>query len=348
ELVVISDFQRGSVDSSALRGVPDAYGVRFVRVAGSAPPDTFAMEGNGTGVRVRALADRTEMSWQRVNGATGPAVPGFQLRASASSRTRALAAYAAAMEVVGAPRADLASAGTGVSSLDRLAPNSGGITAADALVQIVYADAQGDTIRSSVLGAGVAPLTSAWMADVVVRIAADPLLREVAREGVRIDGMRPAAAISRITGTTADTTRFVVVTTSSGEPLVQAAQDSSGGTSRLLLFCLADAGSAVSTALIAATSRALESSGGDSATSVGGVSHAASMHDMTEREPLMMPDAELQRFNRVPADSAASATAVLSAMDAEQGSVSDARWFWGLALLLMAVEALMRRGGGNA
>ncbi|MES2522539.1 MAG: BatA domain-containing protein [Gemmatimonadota bacterium] len=351
ELVVLSDFQRGSVDSSTLSTVPAGYGVRLVRMAGAAPPDTFSSTSTLAVTRVRALADRTEMTWSRADAADAAdaqdagaqavttATPRFQLRATSESRSRALAAYAAAVDASGAGAWD-ASRRVNSSSLERLAPifstfTPSGFTPSDARVQIVYpvrspARRTEQGTSASPFGVAGSPVTAAWMADLLVQIAAHPLLREVAQ------------TVGASSGGTIDSSHYVVVATRAGVPLVQAAQDSSAGASRLLLFCLADAGSALSAALIAATSNALESGVGDSPGATVPATAAMPVH---EREPLLLSDAELARWNRAAGDSVAAAAAVISAADAERGGPSDARWLWALALSLLVVEALVRRAG---
>jgi hypothetical protein len=64
ELVLISDFQRGSLDDSALTRIPDSYGVKLVRIApeggavGVAPGLTVVVRGrDGDGRAVRAALE---------------------------------------------------------------------------------------------------------------------------------------------------------------------------------------------------------------------------------------------------------------------------------------------------
>ena len=98
-------------------------------------------------------------------------------------------------------------------------------------------------------------------------------------------------------------------------------QDSSEGRDRLLLFSSADAGSLTSAALIAA------------------VTQARSMASpLAELEPSLLSDETLTSWQRAPAADAPAR----NNGNANPGT-SDGRWFWVLALALLALETWMRR-----
>ena len=158
--------------------------------------------------------------------------------------------------------------------------------------------------RAELLRAATAPRSPGAMA-LVVRVAADPTLSEAA-------GRATLAA-------TIDTTALVVVArTETGAPVVAAGQGSVNGRDHLLLFSLADAGSLSSAALISAATRARS------------VATPAA-----ELEPATMSNDQLARWQRAPADVAAS--------DAATSDESDGRWLWVAVLALLALETWMRR-----
>jgi hypothetical protein len=148
-------------------------------------------------------------------------------------------------------------------------------------------------------------LRTPWMADVVARLRSDSML------------IAAASAASRVTGEDSDAA-LVVARTTAGSPVVTAMQGVVEGRGRLVLLPSVDAGSLISAALIAATARALSTA-----------------PPLTELEPATLPDNVLQSWQREPASTT-------SPTDAENSS-SDGRWFWLLALTLLAVETWLRR-----
>jgi hypothetical protein len=96
-----------------------------------------------------------------------------------------------------------------------------------------------------------------------------------------------------------------------------AASDDAGGRRRLLLFSPANAGSLTSAALIA-----------------GVLSALAPSTPASELDPSTINDETLKRWERAPGS---------AAPQPDDRTASDGRWFWAIALLLLAVEALMRR-----
>jgi hypothetical protein len=107
----------------------------------------------------------------------------------------------------------------------------------------------------------------------------------------------------------------VVARVEGGRPAILAAEANVDGHQRLLLFPLADAGSLTSAALFAAAARA---------TSLAPPSR--------ELEVSTIADADLARWRREPAS------------DSRPNSDdSDGRWFWIVALALLALEFWLRR-----
>jgi hypothetical protein len=178
---------------------------------------------------------------------------------------------------------------------------------ADRPVAVVFQDAE--DYRALVSQA--TPFDAAWMFDVSAAVARDPLLVEAAA-GVEAAGP-PASEAS------ASAAIVPLVRTSSGQPAVLAAGGRVRGEDRLLFFPLADAGSPLSAALVAAVARAT----GDAPTA-------------RELDARTRADRELRTWEREPAPPAPG--------PGSAGDQSDGRWLWGVALLLLAVEAWGRRG----
>lgn len=218
ELVVVSDFQTGALDSASLSIVPRAIGVRLARIAvgeTDGPIDIVARSGDDEIVaRTTLSAKGTAVEWS-TRAAARPAIDQVLILAGADERVRADASARAAATV--AVRSPLDSAH---------------------VVAIVYPQfAQ----RAELLRRARA-LYARWATDLVARLRADSMLI--------------AAAASATPSSVTDTTGLTVAKTESGRPVVIAKQDSVEGRDRLLLFSFADAGSLMSAALIAATARA--------------------------------------------------------------------------------------------
>jgi hypothetical protein len=90
-------------------------------------------------------------------------------------------------------------------------------------------------------------------------------------------------------------------------------------TDRLLVFSPADAGSLASAALMRAAARAVAAAPAD-----------------RELDRTVRDDRELQSWER-------AASAVARPGSADRAQTSDGRWFWGAALILLALETWMRR-----
>jgi hypothetical protein len=152
ELVVLSDFQSGSLTATDLRAVQSTTGMRLVRVptfASNAPIEVVARSMSGmTVARTTAAPTSTDIEWSSRSDGT-PRVDLLMLAANAT------AAASRAARVVGV----------------RLPLNT---THPIAIVFPSYAQRDGLTRR-------VAPLDQTWMTDLVARVRSDSLMIEAAR-----------------------------------------------------------------------------------------------------------------------------------------------------------------------
>jgi hypothetical protein len=153
ELVVLSDFQLGTLDSTDLAGAPSGIGVRLSRI--ELAPATGPMEsplryGNAdVTARVSLTADRTDAEWSEHRADAHPATSGILVLAGAGEQPRADAAVRAA-QTIGVPM-----------PVDT--------SHAIAIVFPQY-EMRADLIRRAT------PLRAAWMTDIITRLRADPLL----------------------------------------------------------------------------------------------------------------------------------------------------------------------------
>lgn len=223
ELVVISDFQLGTIDSTSLAAIPGSIGIRLSRIAlteSSAPIETRARFGTAEAVtRISPQSDRTDAEW-------GPAV------VSTNGFNDVPLSLAGASERAGANAATAAASAVGV----RLPLDSAHARA----VAIVYPrfEQRVELLRNA------KPVADAWMVDIIARLRSDSML------------IAAAARVSALASV--DTTNgLVVARDQSGRAIVSATHGAVQGSDRLLLISLADAGSLTSAALVAATRRAL-------------------------------------------------------------------------------------------
>jgi hypothetical protein len=284
EVVVVSDFQLGTVDSSDLGGVPPSLGVRLSRINIRPAGATFGRTvhyGNGEMiVRATLSADHTQAEWLRRAPASGAANPVLILADAGAQRAADAAERAAG--TIGVPLP---------------------IDTSHA-VAIVFSQRgeRADWLK------GATGVTSPWATEFLQQLAADSVLVS-------------AALSANIPASSDSGAPLVVVRNAAGRPVVTAAQKQMQGRDRLILVSFADAGSVASAALIAATRSALSI-----ATPV------------TEWEPEAVADSTLASWQRAPsANSSARPNA-----DGDDRP-SDGRWFWILALLLLALESWMRR-----
>lgn len=220
ELVVVSDFQAGAVDSADVARVPAEIGVRLVNVAVAASPGPIEARSRYAGsdvvARVSLAADRTSVEWT-ARPASAAVRDSVELLAGARERARAEAARRAS-RTLGAPA-----------------------SVATHPIAIVFAsyEQRAEVLRNS------GPLTEPWMGDVVARVRRDATLADAAARADVVDSAVYGAPFVRI------------ATDATGRPVVVAARASIDGRERLLFAVLADAGSLASAALISAVTNAL-------------------------------------------------------------------------------------------
>jgi hypothetical protein len=165
------------------------------------------------------------------------------------------------------------------------------------------------------------PLNAAWMADVLIHVANDATLAAAAAELPAISGDSANAQPIVTSPNLAMSAPFTLVgRTPSGRAVARVARGVVDGRERLLFFSLVDARSLVSAALAGAILRA-------QTTAV----------PVTELEPGRVPDEVLREWERSPSSIAPDGTRI---------TVTDARWFWIVALLLLALETWVRRPRG--
>ena len=283
EVVVVSDFQLGAIDSTNLAAIPHASGVRLSKIAVSA--STAATEavarvsGRETVARITPTDDRTDVTWgAQPDSASSNAI--VTVFADPREQAHANAALSAA-GVLGVPL-----------PID---------TAHARRVAIVEPQFERG---ANWLGRGVRP-TEAWMLGVVAKIRSNASLQ---------------VAVSNVSPIDADTARVIIaMRNEAGRPVVVATQDGTSSDRRLLLVSSADAGSLASALLIAEAQRALSMA-----------------PPLSELEPSVISDRVLATLQRPPATTTEQPART-------NGGLSDGRWLWAVALLLLGVETWMRR-----
>ena len=221
EVVIISDFQEGTLSERDVSTLPAQLGVRLQRIEVTADSATLTItqrqrEQQST-AHIRLAAERTDVEWTVRRAALPADKVELALLAGAGENERADAARRAALAV-----------GTSLET-DSLRP-----------IAIVY---PGYGSRSALLRAAQ-PLNQPWMADLVARLRRDSVF----------------GAASGSAAALADTARsanlIVLARNDQGAPLALAARGLIGEKHGLVLFALVDAGSLASAALIAAVGRA--------------------------------------------------------------------------------------------
>ncbi len=153
EIVVISDFQTGTIDRDDLAGVPANVGIRLVRVG--VRPATGALDTRSRQGDLEIIASTTQMptatqiEW-RSNGAAAPTPPGMFYALAGAAEGAAAGAAAQAARTMATPL-----------PLD-----------SSRAIAIVYPAA---TERASLLKR-LAPLHTAWMVDAVAQLRGDSLI----------------------------------------------------------------------------------------------------------------------------------------------------------------------------
>jgi hypothetical protein len=153
------------------------------------------------------------------------------------------------------------------------------------------------------------PPTEPWQGDFLLRLHRDPLLRAISADA--------AVGVAPLPGNPALTP---VAATGGGNPLALAGEADVDGVARLVLFASTDAESVITAALIAAATRAIEQP-----------------PDPGEHDPSVVPDEQLRSWERAPAGQWPG-----------DDRVNPGRWLWLFALLLLGVEALLRRAPRRA
>jgi hypothetical protein len=174
-------------------------------------------------------------------------------------------------------------------------------------IAIVYAGSP----EFSALTKSATPLNKTWMGEFIQRLTYDNAFRSAMR------------TVENVTDTTVTNPLFVVARNSVGHALVFAARDNISNRDRLVLFARIGAGTVASAQLIAAAYGA-----------------SASAWTASEQETRTLSDATLMALER---EAMQVAPARASINGSAGNSASDARWFWAIALMLLALEAYMRR-----
>ena len=231
EIVVISDFQIGTIDEVDLRAVPPGIGLELVRleVAGETAPLTAPTRQDSAAITANIVTDSasTRVEWTLDDSAAGPILDGIVTFASDGELARANAARRAAMLATATVAAD--------------GPHP---------IMVMHREYAG---RAEILRVTTPP-TAPWHGDVIARLRADPMLAAAASTVTDAD---VAASVDSVPGPPrADSPIIVLARAPSGRPVAFAGGVNHRGVDHLLLFSDTDAGSLTSAALIAATLRA--------------------------------------------------------------------------------------------
>jgi hypothetical protein len=223
ELVMVSDFQLGTVDSMDFANVPAGVGIRMLKVdvpPSAGPAETLSRANEvETVARISPSADRTDVEWLTSTGSARQPGVDLVMLTGASERDAIVAATHAAHTLAVALPVDTAKP-----------------------VAIVYPQFEG----RAALARGAAAPRAPWMTELVARLRGDSMLASVA-----------AAAHDVTADTLGAGNGLVVARMEDGRPLIVALQGTVEGRERLLLISRANAGSIASATLISAVSRAL-------------------------------------------------------------------------------------------
>ena len=231
EIVLVSDFQVGTVDAADLRAVPAAIGVQLIRVDVESPvsPLTLATRQDSAAITATIAVDSvsTRVEWTSDDSAAGPILDGIVSVAGDGELAHANASRRAAMVA------------TATLVADGRYP-----------VTLVHRESES---RAELLNAA-SPLSAPWHGDVVARLRADPMLAAAA--SAVADGDSVVLAESGFAPAATGSPLVVLARSPSGRPIAFAASAKHRGLDVLVLFSETDAGSLASAALIAATLRA--------------------------------------------------------------------------------------------
>jgi len=264
ELVIVSDFQVGTLADGNLTSLPDGIGLSLRRMA--VVSDTGPTIVDSGYLSVEAQETMTRASWR---DGRADSVPRFTVLTSPRDS--------------GAVRAM-------IDAVRALVPGTPGSSRS---VTIVF---PGSTQATESTG----PLRSVWQGDLVLALQRNQLLGEAARD----------ASISRA----CEAPGAVIARTRGGQAVATVSAAEQG----VVIHSCADAGSLGGTALIAAVAGAL-----------------APGRAFEEREPDVVPDDVLRTWERPPT--------AFSPRGREETS-PDGRWFWLVAIALLVLEQVVRRG----
>jgi hypothetical protein len=315
ELVVVSDFQVGAVDAPAIEAVPPEIGIALARVeigsAADSPTAASLGASSPATIEIRSPANgagvvaRATLAPDRTD-VEWPNAP------RAAVQPGGLLVLAAANETSRAEAArEVALMAAGAPPIPTGRP-----------VAIIYPRHE----QRMRLARSAAPLDRPWQGDVALRVRRDSMLAAAAATAeVRGDSIlrlsRPASTFT-VLARTADG-RPVAVAASGDLPRATAetvpdAAPASGAPRGLLVFSYADPASLAGAMLVAALARA-----------------STVTPPIAEHDPATISVDELAPWER-------EASAVV-ASDPGHAGASDGRWFWMLALALLALETWVRR-----
>lgn len=169
DIVVLSDFQTGALDSLSVATVPAQFGIRAVRVAGDAATNMNAVLNTlRTNVTASVDSARTNAEWTSASDLT----PSVRLWAASAER--------ADVEAVSDAASSVSSAGRGDSTKP---------------VGIMFAGAT----EFASIGAGAKAPSAAWMSHVMLRVQGDALLTNAAIDVAATDTniAAPFAVVTR-------------------------------------------------------------------------------------------------------------------------------------------------------
>jgi hypothetical protein len=284
EVVVISDFQRGVIDSATVASLPTRIGFRPVQIQGSSAVAAAPLQTARTTVTATIEAGRTNAEWTDHN-TSDPGVTLLEVYAAVLDERYAIAAR------------DAANLATSPGLADSLRP-----------VGIVF---RGAAETAAFVKDAKMP-TVPWMGRALIAVRDNPLLVS-------------SAAGESVSDTVIAAPFAVVASSRSGAPVVYAAQSTIKGVNRLLFFYRGNTSDITSAALIAAVSNAV-----------------AQPSVLAESETTTLTEVALKQFARAPQELLAQGRDSERKASAQSG-LSDGRWLWLVALLLLGVETWMRR-----
>jgi hypothetical protein len=341
EIVIVSDFQRGSLDESTLSALPSYAGVRFVRAGQSTPrrtvdgrPATTSLPNGQFAVRtphVTVEGDRTQTQWAATAATVTTAATTTETKAGAGAPFAiAVTPTGLSIDALGL-RVETSEADRDASRAALDAVLSEGVPAARPGERTIVI-AIGEAAQTMLKDGALPPLAAPWMADALNDIARDRLLTEVAATTGTTDG--DGEGEGRRSGRAAS---ILLLRGAGGAPLViaGAARDEASPNAAaaaadrnatreasakgaLALLSLAPASSDVTPLLIRAALRAI-----------------ADPDPLPEAEVTAIPESRLDAWRR-PA-------ALPPIEELTRVETHDRRWLWGGALVLLAIETWLRR-----